>query len=444
MPVDISYLQPMFNTLAQGVQVAQQVKQAAMQQQENDRQNELAQSRQALAEREFNANQQASLADMLKNGAQPVDGSGNISTPNPSITSAPVPMTADKNMQFNSPFMTSTINPTGGGTAQVPADPSQTVTVGGRQVQMPSWSDQLQRAGQFKEAQADATRVPITREGSDMIGGMFPAGTLVDPAHMPGLAAIARAKAAADAGQGGSGKTIVDKKLSADDKGNETWKVLYDDGTIAEIPTKAKGKSDKFDPANAAANATAGQTKALTDTARQTAMERAQRDYQDATKEEGELHAWRMSAGVALRSGQHTIDKNGALKRFSADATDEEKKAEQEGLKALFEAKTNRLQQVITQKNDAMQRLAQLSNNPNANPTVSTDQAVSKVQGGKPAAPAPAPAQPKPAAAEPAGKQPAKALKPLTDKAEALEYLKKAGGNKDKARELARADGRSF
>ena len=402
---DNQYLQPFFDSLSQGVQVAQHLKQAAMQQQENDRQNALAQSQQALREQEFRASQQGTLADMLRNGAQPVDSSGNISTPNPSITATPGAMTADKNMNFTSPTISASLNPSGGGTAQVPSDPNQTVNMGGRQVQMPSWSDQLQRTAQAKEATADATRVPITKEGADLIGNIFPVGTMVDPAHMPGLASLARAKAAADAGQGTTGKTIAEKKLSTDDNGRETWKILYDDGTTAEVPTKSRGKTDKFSAGNAAAAAENGQTKALTENQRSESANKALKDYQTLLDQKNKIEAENRNIDIALNSGRHYIDKDGHLTAFDRGGqtiAKADRSGYQDAMRARKQANMERLPQVVSDMQGAQNRYADLSGNDGARP-----------QGGRAPAAAAAPAaQAAPAPAAPQTKQPAAANAP--------------------------------
>lgn len=350
------YMQPFFDTLSQGVQVAQSLRQAAMQQQENDRQNQLAQSQQALREQEFNAQQQQSLGQMLQNGAKPVDAGGNVPTPQPTMSSAPAPLTADSNMNITGGGRQFSIDPTGGGMADMPADPGQTVMAGGRQVQMPSWSDQLRRTAQAKEASTDASRVPITQQGSDMIGGMFPAGTLVDPAHMPGLAGIART---AQSGKDSGGKVIQDSHLVNDDKGNQTMVTQYTDGTFNEKPLKTKGKSDKY--GNQEADAANAGAKALTENGRMTSGNQMMNEYHRYEGDEAALRQQLDRVDFALKSGGRynvKIDDKGV-------ATLQKQKPEDDGsydnsitedLQNQRKAIESRTQQAMANKIDAGQR----------------------------------------------------------------------------------------
>ena len=440
------YLQPFFDSLSQGVQVAQSLRQAAQQHAEFEQQQQLAQSQQALRESE-------SLSSLLQSGAGelvPSDGmrpsssnAGPIqatttpaapstdastpSTPAPASSSGgtnwtnPSPFTYDAGQVPNSPALPGAPSagigtppdlpnaaPQGGLLTQLnatlpaapktPYDPQRIVTIGGKQVYIKTPEEMNAMNLAAEKAKNQIGKIQVTPEMSKAVGGTIPVGSYIDPNH-PAYARMV--DAITKRGDGNDGKVIQHTQIVKDDNGRQTIITQYTDGSVDEKPLTSRGTSDKFDPANAAARATNSQTKALTETARQAAMDKTLKEYTDATKEEGELNAWRLSAGVAMKTGQHTLDKSGNLKRFSNDASDEEKQAANEGLKAEFDAKTQRLQQVIAQKNDAMQRYAQLSGNPNANPTVGTAQAQANLtgRGGQPQPAAAATPQAKPPAA---------------------------------------------
>jgi hypothetical protein len=77
MPAN-QYMQPFFDALSQGVQVAQSLRQAALQQQYLQQEREAQQQRQKLAQQEFDAQQQAALSEQLAKGARPVGPDGTV------------------------------------------------------------------------------------------------------------------------------------------------------------------------------------------------------------------------------------------------------------------------------------------------------------------------------------------------------------------------------
>lgn len=392
------YLQPFFDSLSQGVQVAQHITSAAQQQQQLDTENALSQSRQALAEQEQREREQSTLADALRNGATPVDGSGNISVPNPSITSTMAPVTTDPNMNFTSPLVHSLMNANGGGSASVASDPGQTVTLGGRQVQMPSMQDQLERTRALDEAKDMAGRSPLTQEGSDMIGNMFAPGTLVDPAHMPGLAGIARAKVAGDKPE----KTTKFEKAGFTDKGEP---VSFD-------PDQNKYVVGKPIAGMAAVSAPGGANgeKQMTPNERQNAGDKAMASFHNFESQEMDLRQQLDRLDHGLKTGGAytvTTDDKGKSKLVKAvtdkDGNPPDPQEILSDLQTQRENVGNRLRQVLTNKYDAGDQYAQIMT---GKPTIwgmSRDKALSdldsKLKGGTsaatPAAPAPAPAAPK-------------------------------------------------
>src|SRR5581483_913348 len=94
MPAN-QYMQPFFDTLSQGVQVAQSLRQAAMQQQQLQQAKDEFEQRQNLAQQEFQAKQQGDLASQLQTGAHVVDANGNVNVPAPvaqsNVGSVPLP-----------------------------------------------------------------------------------------------------------------------------------------------------------------------------------------------------------------------------------------------------------------------------------------------------------------------------------------------------------------
>lgn len=133
--------------------------------------------------------QQISLADLLSNGATPINN-GQVQAPAPQ----PALMRGDNGsiqptMNLNGP-MTS-----------MAADPSRgTVSIGGQQLQIETPDER--NASDTAQAVSRATamnhvgKVPLTKEGEAVLHGIFREGTLFDPAHAAVLGQIAQSDAA--------------------------------------------------------------------------------------------------------------------------------------------------------------------------------------------------------------------------------------------------------
>jgi hypothetical protein len=388
------YMQPFFDSLSQGVQVAQGLRQAALQQQELDlqknRQADEASFRQQELDRqgrESGLRENLDRATLLQQGAKPVDAQGNVPTPTP----APLnDMNAEPGQRF-------TLN--GTASTPLPTDPGRTMSIGGSPLQVPGIQDMLDQDLVRRKAESGIGKVPLTKEGSDMIGGMFPEGTPVSPEHMPGLAAVARANA------------INNKEPKP--------RALQHTGFTTD------GRPLSFDPESGKTTAGdripgmenqggAGADKTLTPDAMLNARLKSLSDYKGASKEEADLEGERLALGTALRTGQHYIDAKGALKKFDAGATDEEKSAMQDNMRQMFQAKTNRLKQVIADKNDAMGRYG-------TTPQVSNDKAFAAIDHGTQQVLGTPAATPPPAA-----QVPAKGTAPATQTADARTAAPKA------------------
>lgn len=368
----------------------------------------LAQSQQqfaqehALRQQEFNAQQQQGLAAALESGAKPVDASGNVPVQGPAVQNNP--MAANPADRF-------TLN--GSQTTNLPATEGQTFKVAGRTMQAPSPMDLLNQHVATARALQDADRIPISDKLANAIG--VPTGTKLSPEHMAGFGMLAHwmNPPAAD-----SSPSVLKTEITKDDQGNQTAVNILSNGKTEEIPIKAKGRT--------AASERDGADRQLTPDAALNAREKAIKDYQEATKEESELNSQRLRLGTALRSGQHyviTNEKGGSTLKPLLGMTDDEKAGQQSDMRNQFQAASNRLKQVISQKNDALNRAG-------ATPGVSTADAHAAIDAGTqsllgtpvdPAAPVVpttpvAPAQAQPTAVQTApGKAPA-AMKQINGK----------------------------
>jgi hypothetical protein len=405
------YMQPFFDTLTQGVQVAQHLTNAALQMRQLEQEKQAQQQRQQLAQQEFDAQQQQSLGQQLTAGATPVrpDGTAGAGVPRPTTTTDPgtgqISTTFDQNNR-----------------QYFPADPSRTFTVAGHTLQAPTIQDQLDRQVAGKKALEDADRIPISDKLANAVG--VPSGTKLSPEHMAGFGALAR-------------------WLNPPPQDNSpTWQDFKDNdsGHVTRVWTDANGnvvkKSDIGKLVGEKAAGGDGSGKQLTPDALLGARQKAIADYQKASREEAELNQDRVAIGTALKSGQHYVDKNGNLKKFDPTATDEEKAAIQDNMRGLFEQKTNRLKQVISEKNDAMNRYGTA-------PQVSTEQATAALgqPGGKSAKPAvQAPAAPQ-AQAPAAPKQQAAATQKVASMADLQAYAKKSGKSLDEVKKMALSRG---
>lgn len=340
------YLQPFFDSLSQGVQVAQHIASAAQQAREFQQTQTLAQSQEALRQQEFDAQQQQGLGTALQNGAQPVSNTGQVplSTPLPrpsATTDAAGGMTVDPG----------TANPQ----TSIAGDPNRQYQIGGQTLQAPTLQDQLDR----ETATRNIGRVPLTQAGSDMIGGMFPAGTPVDPAHMPGLAGVARANAAANKGE----KPTKYEKAGFTDKGEP---ISFNPDTN-EYTTGAPIPG----AATPAAGTAASGEKQMTPNELQAAKEKELGNYQARLKEKNELESENANIAIALKTGKHYVDKQGNLTAFDKGAgsiPEDGQSGYQDGMRARLAANQARLPQIISDMQGAQNRYADLSGNNGARP----------------------------------------------------------------------------
>jgi hypothetical protein len=361
------YMQPFFDSLSQGVQVAQHLTQAALQMRELQQQREAEQARQQLAQQEFQAQQQQRLGQALTNGAQPVrpDGTAGPGAPRATQTMTPGdPNTAQPVTTFDQSNM-----------QQFQADPARTYTVAGQQLQAPTIQEQLDRQIASKKALEDADRIPVSDKLADAAG--LPRGTKVSPEHLAGLGAMAHWL---NPPQQDNSPTVLHTQIIGDDKGNQTIVNQLSDGTVKETPLKAKGKSDKF--GNPEAEAASINAKSMTDNQRRQAGEQALKDYQEGIKEEARLNTENHLIASALKSNNKLyVTSDGKLRSYSQDKLDDpdDQKAIQEEMKTRLQNNLQRLPQVISDRQGAQNRYADASGNQGARPTA-----------GKPAAAAPA------------------------------------------------------
>lgn len=176
------YMQPFFDSLSQGVQVAQSLRQASMQQQQLQEAQREFNARQALSEQEAGLQQNLDKASMIGQGATPVDASGNVNVPAPqpvqTTTKPPVPIAGstllDKlnaNIRIPSVGLANT-----GQTANVPADASKpTVSIGGSTLQPATPLDKLNASIAAQRATEQATW-PTAKQifGDDLPPGADP------------------------------------------------------------------------------------------------------------------------------------------------------------------------------------------------------------------------------------------------------------------------------
>jgi hypothetical protein len=147
----------------------------------------------------------------------------------------------------------------------------------------------------------------------------------------------------------------------------------------------------------------------------------AMKQLADLTDQENDLHALRLKLGNNIASGAFYVDEKGNMKPMSSLA-DNEKTAALQDMQNRFNLSTDLVKRVIASKNQIGQTLGM-------QPSVSTEQAAQAIdRGSRPAA--------APGAATPG--------RPLTDRNLAKQYLDRAGGDRNKARQLARQDGWTF
>ena len=258
--------------------------------------------------------------------------------------------------------------------------------MGGRQVQVPSWSDQLQREGDAERAKREARLEPMPSEFAKLL--KLDHQPLWDPEH-PGkwgdmINKAAAAQAAPDA------PSIKATHIVGDDSGNQTAVQIWDDGSVRKVSLGGIGKSNKFDPANAAASAQNGATRALTENQRAESANKALKDYQTLLDQKNKIEAENRNIDIALQSGRHYVDKEGHLTAFDKGGqaiAEEDRAGYQQAMQAKKKANMERLPQVISDMQGAQNRYADLSGNQGARPTGGAQQS---------SAPAPAPAAPAP------------------------------------------------
>lgn len=411
------YLQPFFDTLSQGVQVAEHLRQAAQQQQALDEAKRSHMAEEQFQQQQLQSQNQGRQISLLESGAHPVDGEGNISG---------MPMQVPQNSigADGTPTYTMQQAPP----VSVPANPGRTVGVNGQQYEVPTQQElaqtNLQNQLALKGGLQDVDRIPISDDTADKLG--VPHGTKLSPEHLAGVGALAHwlnppdPKAQAD-----PTKTVRHDENLTDDKGNVTHVVTYLDGHTETKPLGQVGKS-RDTSADKLANAVAGAGRSLTPDAQLGARQKAIGDYQNSTKEEAQLNSERLSLGTALRNGKLFVSTdakgNTKLTPFGSDADPDEVTAQQDDMRNRYQAISERLKQVISQKNDALGRAGTKPGVSTEQAWAAIDQGTQQVLGNGGATVAPAATQPvtpaattaTPAAAAPAAAAPAQNIAPNT------------------------------
>jgi hypothetical protein len=467
---DNQYMQPFFDSLSQGVQVAQHITSAAQQQRQFDQQQQLAQSQLALSQQEQGFREHQGLSQLLQSGAgelvpddgmrpqspisndpkdaatamqltqTPSSGGGSSAAPPaapatggtdyanpspfsyqpqadtvpnspalpgaptagassmPSMPGASAPAGTGLMSQLNAASGVAAPTPAYGVTPSqqpqgTPYDPNRIVSLAGRKVYIKTPEEMNAQNAAAKAAESDVDKIQLPNTVADTLG--YPRGTKMKPVDIDKAAALVKQFKPED-----SGKTIQRSWESKDDSGNQTLVTQYTDGTVNEMPLKAKGTSNKFDPANAAASATEGQTKALTENQRQESANKALKDYQTLNEQKTKLEAENSNIAIALKTGKHYLDKDGHLTAFDkgAGAIPEDAQAGyQDAMKARLAANQSRLPQVVSDMQGAQNRYADLSKNEGARPTSGTP-AAPAAAAATPAAPVAKAATPAPAA----------------------------------------------
>lgn len=346
------YMQPWFDTLSQGVQVAQQLRQAALQQQALEQAKQQFAAQQDLHEREFGLQQQLAKSAAIQQGAKPVDPNANTSEPMPELN--PLSMVPGQ-PQFQD-----------SGTTNVPADTGRTISVGGSTLQVPTLQDKLNQEIAQQQAIEKGT-MPTAGQifGNELAPGADPNV----PVPNAGQVLAGRAYAQGMRGQQPQAPQGSYKDYSDNNSGHVTR--IFFDGAGNELKRVDLGKVvGEKDPAGGAAG-----EKQVTPDAALASRNKALEDYQKSSKEESDLEQQTLALGTALKSGQHYVDKNGTLKRFDPSATPEEIAAQQDSMRGDLAMKQKRLMEVIAEKNDAMQRYG-------PTPQVSTAQAQAAIRKG--------------------------------------------------------------
>lgn len=417
------YLQPFFDSLSQGVQVANSLRQAAQQQQQFDRDMKLREGQQAL-------NQQQQYYNAVQSGATPVDKNGNVgsvpaqtATPTfgaPSTidtsTGAPAaPQTATPAMPWASNGAPSPLANTGqsyqspwdvapsqqatyspapppltppslpyasvsndglaagtvpGQTNGIQADPARVAQAGGQTVQVPSWADQLKRtsdqwnAQQYPAAAPDDS-VAIGPELEKATG--FPAGTTWSKSHMGQLAQLI-GKMSPDA---------PNVKFSGFNAQGQPVFVNLDNKQVT---------LGKAVPGMAASSDADGE-KPLTATARQNAADKAGKEYVDFETNESNLRSQLDRIDNAIKKGGTVtvkIDDKGKSALASVPKDDAGNPLDKDTVLADLQSERinvgNRLQQVINNKYDAGEKSGTLATGASPKWGMSREQAQADLQ----------------------------------------------------------------
>lgn len=335
------YMQPWFDTLAQGVQVAQHLRQAAVQQKQLQQARQEFQQRQNLQNQEFGLHQQLEKARLVQAGATPVDAQGNVNLPG----STP---------SFGDPLGVAPLP--SAPAASFAASPNRTVTIGTSAFELPSDDELTQDAADRQRAIYNATAVPISDQAAKALG--VAPGTRLPAREIAGYGGLSGALARAGKAQP---KKPVPWRTSivTADNGKSSEVVTYSDGSVKEIPLQAKGRTDKF--VNPGTPGTGNAGAGVTPDAGLANRSRELKTYSNLLSQESQLNQQRLRLGAALRTGTYYLDKNGNLKpmtdKYGAPLNPQQIAAQQDDMRQRFDAATNELKNVVNQKYDVMGRV---------------------------------------------------------------------------------------
>lgn len=172
-------------------QAQQNLAQALRQHAELEQAKQQFQADLALRQQQEADRQNASLATLLSQGGKLVDAGGNVNV------QAPTPaMVRDPNsgqgaispdgrlvMNPNGTGIQHALNLASGMTMPVTADQDRTVSFGGRRVQIPTQQEQTDADVARKTADYNVGKIRVTQAMSDATGGIVPVDSLLDPSH---------------------------------------------------------------------------------------------------------------------------------------------------------------------------------------------------------------------------------------------------------------------
>ena len=410
------YLQPFFDTLSQGVQVAQQLKQAAIQQAQFNRDD-------AFRNRQQDLREQEAQMSAIQSGAKPVDAAGNTSyAPRPSVSmtldpstqtpvtpqpaapvapseppptpvggnpvmpwspeaqTAPPPQQPPGRRLFDAstlaqspnmgtaPDIQQTVPSTGlqlnPGTSAPPqgfaADAKRTYSVGNQKFEDPTWAEKLQRTTD----QWNAQKYP-TEEGVDIGDELakaahLPKGTKIPPSKLGQLGPLIKQMApAGESYDDYTDKNGVVTRLFSDEKGNPTRKVSL--GSIGKSSRAAGGGAGD-----------GSEEKPITATAKAAEAQKALTDYDTFNKLKAKLENENDLLDVAIKNGVQRVDAKGNLVNYDKPgehATPAQRKGFIEEMQARKTANLRQLPQVISDMQGAQNRYADFSGKESARPT---------------------------------------------------------------------------